>query len=71
MAKVKVMLPLIKQISKKMSLYTYAFDRRDPTLDRRDPNSIDKATEMLGKSRDIKMSDIRHIPPKSKHTIFN
>lgn len=65
------MLLLVELISKKESLYTDTFDRKDLALDRKDPTDIDKAAEMSGGSENTKMPNIRHIFPKSKHTNSN
>lgn len=71
MAEAEAILPLVELISKKESPYADAFDKRDPTFDRKDLANIDKAVKMLGRSEDKKMLDIRHIPPKNKHITFS
>ena len=71
MAKLKVILSLVEPISKKQSLYINALDKRNSALDRKNLAGINKVAEMLGKSEDTKMVDIRHITPKSKHTTFS
>lgn len=65
------MLSLIKPISKNKSLYIDVFDKKNLVLNRKNLASIDKVAEMLSKSEDTKMPDIKHIPPKSKYTIFS
>lgn len=68
MTKVEAMLFLVEPISKEKSSYTNPFDRKDPALDRRDSAGIDKAAKMAGRSEDIKIADVGHIPFESKHT---
>lgn len=68
MTKVEAMFLLVEPISKEDSLYTNSFDRKDPALDRRDSAGIDKAAKMAGRSEDIKMPDVGHIPFESMYT---
>lgn len=65
------MLPLIESISKKKSLYIDIFDRKDPTLYKRNLTDIKKAIEMPCRRKNTKMPDIKHILPESKHIISN
>lgn len=58
LAKIKVILPLIKPISKKKSLYIDIPDKKNPT-------SINE--KILNKSKIIKMLDIKPIIPKNKY----
>lgn len=60
---------MVKPISKKENFYTNTFNKRDWALNKRDLSGINKAVEMFGRSKDTKMLDIKHIPPKSKYNI--
>lgn len=66
-AKTEVMLPFVKRISKKKSLYTNTLHKKDWALDNKNLTSIDKATEMPDKIKDIKITDVKHIPLETKH----
>lgn len=66
-AKAKTILPLVELISRKKSLYTDAFDRKDPVFDKIDPASINKAAQMSNKTENIKMPVVRHIFLGSEH----
>lgn len=55
MAKVKVILLLVKSINKKKSPYTDALDKRDLALNKRDPASINKVTKMSRRIENIKI----------------
>lgn len=57
------MLLFVESVSKKESLYTDALDGRDLA-------GINKVAEMPGRSEDIKMSGIKHIPSESNYTTF-
>lgn len=70
-AKIKAILLLIKLISKKNCLYIDAFDKQDLTLDKKNLATINKAIEMSGRSKYIKMPDVRYISLKSKYNTFN
>lgn len=71
MAKVEVLLPLIKLISKKKSSYIDTLDKKDLVFDIRDLTYIDKATKMPGKNKDTKILDIRYILLESKYITFS
>lgn len=59
MAKAKTMLPLAEPISKKNSLYTNVFDKKDP-------DNINE--EMLNKSEVAKILEVKLIILENKHT---
>lgn len=63
-AKAEAILLLIKPISKKKSLYI-------DTLDGKDPAGINEVAEMLGRSEDIEMQNVKHIRSKSKYITFS
>lgn len=46
------MLPLVKYISKKKSLYINALNKRDSALDKKDLASFDKVAKMSDRSKD-------------------
>lgn len=70
-AKAKAILLLIKLIIKKKSLYIDTFNGRDLAFNKKYPTSINEITKILGKSKDIKMSDVKLISFESKHTTFS
>lgn len=59
---------LVGLIYKKESLYIDVCDRRDLVFDKKDLASIDKVAKILGRNKDIKMPNIRHLILKSKFT---
>lgn len=65
------MLPLIKLINKKKSLYTDIFERKNSALNKKDLASIDKVAKIPGRNKNIKMLNIKYILLKNKHTIFS
>lgn len=67
MAKVEIILFLIKPISKNESLYTDALDRRDLAFNTKNLASINEAAEIINKSENTKILYIKYISPESKH----
>lgn len=68
-AKIEVILLLIKSINKKQNLYIIALNKKDLALDKKDFASIKKAAKIPGKNKNIKMLDVRHIFLENKHII--
>lgn len=68
-AKTEAILCLVEPICKKENLYINAFNRKDLVFNKRDSANIDETAKIFGKNKDIKMPNIRHILPKSKHII--
>lgn len=69
--KIKAILFLVKVINKKKSSNLDVFNNINLTFNRRDSTNINKAIKILGRSKDIKIPNIRHIFFKSKHITFS
>lgn len=67
MAKKKIILLLVKLINKEESLYINAFNKKDLVFNKRDPANINEVAKMPDRSKNIKLSDIKHIISKSQH----
>lgn len=68
MAKVEIILFLVKLINKNESLYTDAFDRKDLAFNTKNLASINEAAEIINKSENTKILYVKLISPKNKHT---
>lgn len=69
--KSEVILPLVKLINKKKSLYIDVLNKKNPALDKKDLASIAEAAKMPNKNKDTKISDVSYILSNSKYMTFS